>query len=200
MNPNTKTPEPAKTGKTSFFKSPTHLLLLLVIFALLVGTAIYVSKQNKEEPKTSTDVSAEVEQGQKTGSMTLNPSAKAVAESEILTVEVWADSGTEPVNAVQANISYPSDKFEFVNVDSAGSAFEIEAETTGSNGKVVIARGHVGKLTGKQLVAKINFKAKAGGEKVNISFDKDSSLLSALTNKNILGDTVDGNYQLEAGQ
>src|SRR4051812_45178950 len=58
-----------------------------------------------------------------------------------LYVQVHANSVNTPVNAVQADFTYPTGLLTFVSIDSASSAFDITASQTGGSGSVSIQRG-----------------------------------------------------------
>jgi hypothetical protein len=134
-----------------------------------------------------------------TPNLSVAPTSQSVGAGTTLTVEVWEDSGDKTVNAVQANISYPIDKFNFVSIDSSGTAFGVDAQAVGGNGKITIARGSTTPITGKQLVAKVKLTPLSGSRKKStavISFDKGSALLSDTSNSDILAATYNGSYTL----
>jgi hypothetical protein len=133
---------------------------------------------------------------QQTPNLSLSPSAQKVAKGSSLSVQVWADAGNQSVNAVQANLTYPADKLDFVNIDDTTSNFSVAAQATGGSGKVAIARGSIMPLSGKQLVAKINFTANVSKSKAAVSFDSSSALISSSANTNVLAATYGGNYSL----
>ena len=115
-----------------------------------------------------------------------NPPSQGYGVGSTITVEVRENSGSAPVNAVQANFSYPADKLTFVSADGSASGFTTQAQSTGGNGTVSLARGVVGNLTGDQLIAKVTFTVSAAGT-ANLSFTTGTSLVSASTNLNIIG-------------
>src|SRR4051812_4395571 len=65
------------------------------------------------------------------GTLYLSPSTLIVANGATFTVDIHESSGTEPVNAVQANLTYSETQLDFVGIDSSTSAFGTEAEATG---------------------------------------------------------------------
>lgn len=131
-----------------------------------------------------------------TPNLSLSPSSQRVAYGSNLSIEVWADSADQPVNAVQVDLIYPTDKLNFVNVDATTSNFNVAAQASGGNGTVTIARGNLTPLSGKQLVAKVNFTANASKGKASIAFGSKSTLLSAVSNTSILAATYGGKYSL----
>jgi hypothetical protein len=119
----------------------------------------------------------------------LTPSTKKVSSGGVLNLQVWLDAKDQPINAVQANISYPDSKFDFKNIDTTGSAFEIEAQSTGSNGKVNIARGHIGKITGIQLVASVSLLATSTTGSADVGFSQGTVVVRSTDNTNVLKST-----------
>ena len=98
------------------------------------------------------------------------------------------------VNAVQANLTYPSDKFDFLWISSSGSAFEITAEESGGGGSIKIGRGTISAKSGDQFVASVTFSAKVSAGTASISFSGGASVVSSSTSKNILGTRSGGSY------
>ena len=114
-----------------------------------------------------------------------NPSATQVTEGQMVTVQVREDSGTVPVNAVQANISYPADKLEMKYINVVGSEFQITAEQTTTEGSVRLARGRQGApLTGSRQIAQITFVAKSAGT-AEIDYTAGSVVVNSTDNSNV---------------
>jgi hypothetical protein len=67
---------------------------------------------------------------------------------------------------------------------------------SGENGKVTIARGSFQPVSGKLLVATVNFTGANTSGQATVSFATGTALLSAKTNKNILAGTYGGDYTL----
>lgn len=125
----------------------------------------------------------------------LTPETQSIAISTNITFEIRANSGTTGVNAVQANLSYPTTLFDFVSIDSTGSSYSVEAQSTGGNGSINIARGVSGgstPLTGDRLIARFTLRSKTVGGSGNISFTAGSALVNASTNQNIVPLTSTG--------
>jgi hypothetical protein len=117
-----------------------------------------------------------------------------------LTVQVWEDSGLSTINAVQANLAYPLSKLNLVKIDSTSTAFGVEAQSSGGNGVINIARGSTTPLSGKQLVATLNFTPLTSTSKqrstASVTFTTGTALLSDVTNLDILAATYGGSYSL----
>ncbi len=188
-DPITKIPQaPKKSSKLG-------VILLIVLLLVAVGVGVYFLTK----PKPKTTAPQAVTQSS-TASLSLSPATGSVQKGKTLTVSVFEDSGDKPVNAVQAVVTYPADKFDFQSIDAAGSAFEIQAESTGAGGKITIARGQQGPVVGKHLVAKINLVAKADSGQAALDFADSSALVTSTDNKNILSQKTGGNYTFEAAQ
>src|SRR6266511_4333640 len=88
--------------------------------------------------------------------MSLSPSSGTYTTGNNFAIKVYENSGTEPVNAVEASISYPASLVDYVSVTNS-SAFSVLASTSGGSGTVDIQRGALPAVTGNQLVATITF-------------------------------------------
>ena len=176
--------DPASSKRSRWFRANKLTILILLIVAAITGGYIYYQDQN---PPGKNGGSA---------SLSLTANNKKVPKDHILTTAIWVDTGNQPVNAVQANLYYPNDKFGFVSIDSGGSAFEVEAQAIGGGGVIKIARGHIGSVYGRQLVAKVNLKAKANSGKAKLEFAKGSAVVRSTDNVDILGRTPSATFKL----
>lgn len=120
-------------------------------------------------------------------SLYVDPSSQKVRQGDTVTLEVWVNAKKQPINAVQANLTYPTSKFKFKNIDPNGSAFEVEAQSTEKNGLIKIGRGHIGKVSGTQLVAKVNLTALSNTGSAAVHFTDGSAVVRATDNTDILG-------------
>ncbi|MDF2460694.1 MAG: hypothetical protein K0S68_97 [Candidatus Saccharibacteria bacterium] len=126
--------------------------------------------------------------------LSLTPSVTSATTNQMVLVHVKEDSGTLPVNAVQANVNYPADKLELKYINYTGGSFGIQAEETKTNGQVRIARGrNDGAVTGSQHIATLTFTTKAAGT-ASLGFASGSVVVNAQTyqsiNAALLGATV----------
>lgn len=124
----------------------------------------------------------------------MSPTTQSLAINTEFIVEVRESSGASPVNAVQANISYPVDKFDFVAADFSTSAFGVEAEKKVDTalGTINIGRGTSGgtSVLDDQLVGKLTFRSKAAGGAGAINFTSNTALVSATDNVSLLAATT----------
>jgi hypothetical protein len=206
-----QTEHKAKEPKKSAYNKPllAALIILIIILAFaVVAHSKSVDKKNKASGTTSTNAnsannsssggssSGSSSSAVKNGNLSLTPSSQQVKKGSDLTLEIWADSHGQQVNAVQVNLAYPADKLNFVKVDESGSAFSISANSTGGNGKVTISRGNIKPVSGRVLVAKVQFTALDDSGNASVTFDKGTSLISSVTNKDILNTANGGNFTL----
>lgn len=110
----------------------------------------------------------------------LSPTTKTYTTGNAVDVAVYEDSGGTAVNAVQANLSYPSN-LTFVSIDNNGSAFGTEAQNTGGNGSVKIGRGTITPVIGAKLVANVHFTAGSAGT-AKISFATGTDVVRSTDN------------------
>lgn len=194
------TPTPIKPKKSS---SIPIIILVVAILVLLAAALVGVLTKDK---KTNTP-SANSQPGQTTdtgrsvnpiATLAIDPDSGNAVQNKTLTVSVYEDSKDQTANAVQANLTYPTDKFEFVSIDSSESAFGVTAESKGGDGKITIARGAVKPVTGKQLVAKVTFKVLDANGEGKVTFSTDSDVISSVDNKSLLSSSESAVFSLKA--
>lgn len=173
-----------KTQKRSLGIKNSRLLLILVSCAALLigGVAGYqLGYGNAAKPVRSGSTAVA------TPGIFFGPSTTTANVGDVVVLQIRANSGTEPVNAVQASLTYPATVLEFVALDTSQSAFAIEAQSSQTTGSVTVVRAVSGgaELTGEQPVATISFRVIQKAE-ATIQFDATTALVSASTNQNIL--------------
>ncbi|MDB5175228.1 MAG: Fibronectin, type domain protein [Candidatus Saccharibacteria bacterium] len=110
--------------------------------------------------------------------MTMTANKTTVAAGGSVIVAVYMNGGGDNVNTVQANISYPASKLQYVGVSYTGSAFSITTpDNGGSGGVVVLANGSITPVTGSGLVATLTFKALAASGSAALSFAGGTALV-----------------------
>lgn len=159
-------------------------LVFAVLFAGIGAFFIFNSSAASEKPAPVASVK-----------MWLVPAAQTATVGSMSTLEIWEDSANEPVNAVQASLSFPADRVAYSGVDAAGSSFGVSAQSTAEGGKVTIVRGSTEPLRGKQLVARVNFKMQARGT-VKIDLTNQSQILRSSDNINILSGRTGTQYNV----
>jgi hypothetical protein len=144
----------AKIKASSF--SRFSLLVFVLVFA---GIGAYILlKSNAVAPPASP-------------SLYLTPDSQTLSVGDTFTVNVYEDSGTDTVNVVQANLTYPTSLLSYISYTNA-SAFTLAAENpTGDNGNLHFARATCGgcsPVSGVNQIVSVTFKAiSAGSAPVN---------------------------------
>ncbi|MBW4061804.1 hypothetical protein HJC99_04520 [Candidatus Saccharibacteria bacterium] len=111
------------------------------------------------------------------------------------TVTVYADSGSVPVNAAQANLSYDPALPQYVSFDNTGTQLPLDAQpivgtpTTGSLQIVHATQGGATPPSGTILLTTLTFKALAGSGSAAITFGSGSAVYAASGSSNIVTST-----------
>lgn len=129
-------------------------------------------------------------------SYSISPSSGSYNINTEFTVTVYEDSGSEPVNAVEANLTYDQSKLQFVGLSTSGSPFTTCTQTTGGSGNVSIVCALLGNsVTGRQKVGSITFRALVGSGSSSVNFATSSKIVRSTDNSDIWnGDTTGGTY------
>ena len=117
-------------------------------------------------------------------SLSLSPTPQTVSQGSDVIITVKVNTGGDSVNAVQANLTYPSNIFDSATISST-PAFGVEAESIASNGTIKIARGASTPVNGVVDVAVITFRAANAGTAV-VDFSPGSMIVRSTDNTNIL--------------
>lgn len=121
------------------------------------------------------------------GNLYLSPASGSYGQGSTLKVDVGVNTGGDLVNAVQANVAYPTDKLQFVSVATGGSALTIFADRYASGGVVRIGGGTPGAgFSGSRHVATIFFKVLNESGSGTLSMSGGSAVLRSSDNQNIL--------------
>ena len=133
-----------------------------------------------------------------TATYSLSPSSGSYANGSSLTVTVHENSGTDAINAVEADLTYDQTKLQFVSADTSTGAFDNGLNPTGGSGSVKFSRAKNNTtLTGDQIVGTVTFTAIAGSGTTNISFAGTSEIIRQSDSTNIWdGTTTGGSYTL----
>lgn len=118
-------------------------------------------------------------------SISMVPSVTSATTNETVTVTITEDSGTEPVNAVQANLSYPASSLQYVSAANS-TAFPIDAQTVANNGTLQLARGAYSPVTGSQSVAVLTFKILGSTGTAALAFMSGTAVVSSTSNTDIV--------------
>ena len=141
-----------KTFKQKF--AATSLTLLIVAASVLSAAPVFAAS----------------------GSITLASNKSLVAAGGSFVVAIYMNGGGNAIYGVQADISYPSSKVQYIGFSGSGGAFEIAAANGGSDGLATIARGTTSPVSGSGLIGTATFKALAGSGNATIVIASSSSL------------------------
>jgi chitodextrinase len=123
-----------------------------------------------------------------TASMSVLPATAAVNIGDNITLAIRENSSTDPVNAVQANVTFDTTRLQYVSTMSTGSPFSLEAETTPGVGTLRLVRttaGGASPVSGDNLVANVTFKALVSGP-ATVALATGSLVLRSTDNVDIL--------------
>jgi hypothetical protein len=175
------------TTRTTKFKGSQSKRFIIFFVALFAAIGVYALLQANAAPKTTPAVT-----------LSISPASQRLSVGQVVGLSVKLNTNGQAVNAVQANLSYPSDKFDFDRIDGVGSAFEIEAEAINSSGLVKIARGSVSSVNSSDAqVATVYLRAKANGRKVKVSFADGSLVIRTSDAMDILSRKTGGSYTIQ---
>lgn len=133
-----------------------------------------------------------------TATLSLSPASGSYTTGGTISVGIYEDSGSDSVNAVQANLTYNSSLLSCSSSSiQNSSAFGIAAQSSCGSGTVQIARGTITPVTGSQLVATINFTASAAGTAA-INYAGGSAVVRSSDNGNETLTTVGASYAISA--
>lgn len=126
----------------------------------------------------------------------LTPNDGSIPVGQTFSLDLRMNSGTTPVNAVEAYVAYPVDQFELVSSSTDGGVFDINAPSSGvAAGIITISRGRVGGIAGDHKIATFTFRSLKAGN-AGVALSRTSQLLSAIDNKNIIGSLGHALYQV----
>lgn len=138
-----------------------------------------------------------LQRGSSTGAeLYITPSTGAYSNGATVTITVRENSGDIPVNAVQANLSYPTARLQFQSISTATSAFTTTLQSSGGGGTVQIGVGLLGSsVTGNAIVATVTFTVIGAGATA-IQFTAGSGIAATSDSSDVCGKRTGANYTL----
>lgn len=122
--------------------------------------------------------------------MYLSPASGNYSAGSTVTMEIRVDSLDHEVNALDAHVSYPTDRLQWVST-SPGSAFTTVIQNAHSAGLIRFGAGILGGTTsGDQLIATVTFTALSAGL-AQVGFEATSGVARASDSTNIC-ESLDG--------
>jgi len=132
--------------------------------------------------------------------LTLSPASSTVTTGSTVAVTIVVDSSTDPVNSVQAALSYNPAQLQYVSM-TEGTAFPVvAANSTATAGVIRVARGTQAPTTvsGVNNLVTVNFQVLGSTGVAAVSFDTAFSYIVRSTdNVNILSSTTGGSYTMK---
>jgi hypothetical protein len=117
------------------------------------------------------------------GSISLSASKSTVASGGTVVIAIYMNGGGNPINAVEADFTYPESTMQYVGINYSGSAFSIAAPNNGGgSGLVTIGDGTTSPISGSALVATVTFRALANSGSANFAVAGSSNLVNANDN------------------
>lgn len=139
-----------------------------------------------------------------TATLSLSPASNTVAPGDTLDIAIHEDSGSNPTNGVQANLSYSAGTLSFVGITDSPD-FGVDAQCSsanlsscGSGGTLSIARGTClgcAPVTGDKIVATVHFKTNSSGTGT-VNFGARSAVVSSIDHLAMTLTTSGGTYTI----
>jgi hypothetical protein len=123
----------------------------------------------------------------------LSPANDTVATGQAVTFTIRATVGSRPINAIQANLSFPTAQLDCGSIAVKNPPWGVTAENTCSGGEIRIAVGSFGPVTGTVDVATVTLTA-AGAGAADVNFTGGTSVLAHGDAAETLGSTTGGTY------
>ncbi len=127
--------------------------------------------------------------------LSLTSTAATVAPGSTLSVTMKEDSGTDPVNSVQASLNYDATQLQYVSMTEGTSFPTIAANSTSTAGVIRVGRATSTPVTGVNNIVTLNFKVLASSGSIGLTYDKNFSFVVRSTdNTDILALTTGANF------
>ncbi|HEX8351015.1 MAG TPA: cohesin domain-containing protein [Hymenobacter sp.] len=187
---NAKKVDAARQARLRYIAAVSMSVAVVMTFAF-VGTYRYGASQAARQNGTSEVITV--------NTMGFSPSTGKVIAGAVIPVTLYANSGAQAVNTIQAKVVYDSSRLQLQSLEETGVFNQIAATDTATPGVVQIARAATGTpLSGTMPVIKLNFVAKqtVTGSAV-LSVDSSASyVVSASTGANILAGTTTATFTI----
>lgn len=149
--------------KIKFDSRQVRQALSLLVALLLVGSVSYLGEQFYRASHAATGAS-----------MSVNPSSGTFTPGSTVSLTIREDSGTDPVNSVQAAVAYSTSQLQYTGMTEGD--FPLVAHNTTNPGEIIVSRYiTTGPLSGNRAIVTLNFKVLASSGTVNVSIDRANS-------------------------
>jgi len=162
-------------------------VLSFVVAAVMIGSISYLGVKTYHDSHAASGASIYV-----------NPSSGTLTSGTTVSITIRENSGTDPVNSVQASLNYDSNALQYSSITEGGSFPVIAATSTGTPGVVRVGRANADNpVTGDLPVVTVNFKVIGTSGTGTIVVDKAYSFLVRSTdNQDILQSVGNGSYTI----
>lgn len=126
----------------------------------------------------------------------LTPASGSYANGSTVVVTIMENSYGDAVNAIQANVTYPTDRLTFQSISTVNSNFTTTIQSEGGSGNVQVGVGLLGDtLTGAQEVARVTFTATGVGS-TTLAFAAGSGIARASDSTDICKQQTGATYTI----
>lgn len=176
-------------GRAMIKSRTVRRLLSLALALLLIGSVSYLGVKYYRPSSATT-----------AGTLSLSPSSSALTSGSTLSVTINENSGTDPVNAVQASVTYDPGQLQYVSISEGGKFPVAAATSTDTPGIIRVGRGVQDQpVTGSNPVVTINFKVLATSGSASLGLDTAYSFIVRSTdNQNILQSVTGASYSVSS--
>lgn len=172
------------------FRNRTILISTLLIFVIVfLGIIFAVSRPNNFFLlRTLTQVAE----------LSLFPKQMSLLPDQIFVVAINVDTHAEEINTVTANLSYPQELLELLEIDTKDSFATIWFEKESSLPGLVKLTGSLPTpgFSGQATFARLKFKTKQKGD-AQVNFLAETAIFRDRDSLNILGQTQGGKYLIQ---
>lgn len=130
------------------------------------------------------------------GELYITPASGNYTSGATVTITIRENSGSIPVNSVQANLTYPQAQLQFQSINTSSSPFTTTLQSTGGSGSVQIGVGNLGgSVTGDAVVATVTFTVIGTGT-AQIQFAAGSGIAQTSDSSDICKKKIGSSYTL----
>lgn len=168
--------------------SAVLLLVVAIVVTIVVSRTIKDRKDIQSKAQTAPQ-----------NVIYLNPNSQTVTVGSELTVTIRVNT-IELVNAVQADISYPTDKLTVTSIDTTTSAFDLAVQSDNTNGLIRVARAASTAVSSDNVVAVLHFQANNVIGQADLIFAPTTEVDSEASHTNVITQMVGGSYTIAQPQ
>lgn len=126
----------------------------------------------------------------------ITPASGNLTNGNSLVITIRENSKSAAVNAVQANLTYPTNRMTFQSISTTNSAFTTTIQNQGGSGTVQIGVGLLGSsVSGDQEVARVTFTLSGAGSAA-IAFAAGSGIAKASDSTDICDKRTGASYTI----